>query len=93
MYEKNETQFAIKILSRLISHLDGGSIINEFGNQSSALYLKKWPLTTVLSDIQKSTLGKTFYSLGLWHIPTSTFVNSFTKVTQNYVEKQIINVQ
>ena len=50
--------------------LDGGrGLIEECENQSNGLYLKKWPLTTVLSDVQKPNPGKTFCSSGLWHRP------------------------
>ena len=61
--------FKISFISRYIL-LDGGSgLIKECENQSNGLYLKKWPLTTVLSDVQKPNPGKTFCSSGLWHIP------------------------
>ena len=45
-------------ISRYILLVGSSGIIKECENQSNGFYLKKWPLTTVLSDIQKPDPGK-----------------------------------
>ena len=49
-------------ISRYILLVGGSGIIKECVNQSNGFYLKKWPVATVLSDIQKPNPGKTFSS-------------------------------
>ena len=68
-------------ISRYILLVGGSGIIKECENQSNCFYLKKWPLTTVLSDIQKPNPGKTFCSSGLWHIPPQSS-NSLPKLVK-----------
>ena len=48
---------------RYIFLVGGSNIIKECENQSNGRYLKKWPLTTVLSYMKKSTPGKTFHDI------------------------------
>ena len=47
---------------RYILLVGGSGIVEECKNQRRGRYLKKWSLTTVLSDIQKRSPGKTFPS-------------------------------
>ena len=68
-------------ISRYIHLVGGSGIIEECENQSNCFYLKKWPLTTVLSDIQKPNPGKTFCSSDLWHIPPQSS-NSLPKLVK-----------
>ena len=53
-------------ISRYILLIGGSGIIKECENQNNGFYLKKWPLTTVLSDIQKPNSGKTFFNIAFF---------------------------
>ena len=76
--------FKISFISRYIL-LDGGSgLIKECENQSNGLYLKKWPLTTVLSDIQKPNPGKTFFNIAFFLKMTKFSIIAFFQVVYRF---------
>ena len=72
----------------------GNGIIEECKNQRRGRYLKKWSLTTALSDIQKPNPGKTFYLPVLTHIPpqSSIFLPTSVKIMLKNMNNQCLIV-
>ena len=68
------------LISRDILLVGGSGIIKECENQSNGLYIKKWPLTTVLSDIQKLNPGKTFFDIAFFLKMTQFSIITYVQV-------------
>ena len=79
---------------RYILLVVGSGIIEECENQRRGRYLKKWSLTTALSDIQKPNPGKTFYLPVLTHIPpkSSIFLPTSVKIMLKNMNNQCLIV-